>query len=33
MSTEDRLCLFIDCMYPIKKFDNLYIGKMGHTTA
>jgi hypothetical protein len=29
MPTEDGLHLFIDCMYPIKKIDNLYPGKTG----
>jgi hypothetical protein len=27
--TEDGLHLSIDCMYLVKEFDNLYIGKMG----
>jgi hypothetical protein len=31
--TEDGLHLFIDCMYPIKEFYNLYIGKTGRTTS
>jgi hypothetical protein len=27
---EDGLHLFIDCMYPVNEFYNLYLGKMGH---
>jgi hypothetical protein len=33
MPTEDGLYLFIDCMYPVKEFDNLYLGKMGRTAS
>jgi hypothetical protein len=31
--TEDGLHLFIDCMYPIKEFYNLYLGKMGRAVS
>jgi hypothetical protein len=33
MPTEDGLCLFIDCMYPVKELDSLYLGEMGHTAS
>jgi hypothetical protein len=31
--TEDGLHLFIDCMYPVKGFYNLYLGKMGSAAS
>jgi hypothetical protein len=31
--TEDELHFFIDCMYRIKEFDNLYLGKMGRAAS
>ena len=33
VSTEDGLHLSIDYMYPVKEFDNLYIGKTGRATS
>jgi hypothetical protein len=31
--TEDGLHLSIDCIYPVKEFDNLYLRKMGHADS
>jgi hypothetical protein len=31
--TEDGLHLSIDCMYSIKEFENLYLGKIGRTAS
>jgi hypothetical protein len=31
--TEDGLHLFIDCMYRLKEFYNLYLGKMGRAAS
>jgi hypothetical protein len=31
--TEDGLHLSINCMYLVKEFDNLYLGKMGHAAS
>ena len=33
MPTEDGLNLSINCMYPVKEFDNLYLGKMGRAAS
>jgi hypothetical protein len=33
MLTEDELHLFIDCMYHVKEFYNLYLGKIGRATS
>jgi hypothetical protein len=30
---EVGLHLFTDCMYPLKEFHNLYLGKMGRATS
>jgi hypothetical protein len=33
MPTEDGLHLSIDCIYPVKEFDNLYLGMMGRAAS
>ena len=33
MPTEDGLHLFIECMYPVKEFYNLYLGKTGRAAS
>ena len=33
MPIKDGLLLSIDCMYPVKEFDNLYLGKTGRVAS